>query len=213
MIQIDDAAKAPAANSDDRKAPWTNGVWGFGNLSRLLHWTTAVLIFALVGLGLYSKGIPDGSWRDVEVGLHKSLGLLVILLTAFRLAWMAYYPSEADHGHLKPWERAATRVGHTLLYTLLLLMPLSGLLMSEGAGRYTSFFGLFDVPPVLPMDPGVAPRQQHYYKLGKWLHDWPFQWALYGVFALHILGVIKHQSLDGDRGFIRGMWGRAKPPG
>ena len=213
MIEIDDAAKPRFASPATRRAPWSNGRWGFGNVSRLLHWITAALIFALVGLGLYSKGIPDGHSRDVEVGFHKFLGVSVLVITLFRLGWIAYSPSEIGHGELKPWERAAARAGHALLYTLLILMPLSGLFMSEATGRpnkYFGPFGLFDAPALLPFDPALGPRAQPYYKLGKWLHDYPFQWGLYVVFALHILGVIKHQFVDGDRSFIRRIWGRAR---
>ena len=209
MAEINTVVDRPVARTRDGGWPWTNGLWGYGDVSRWLHWITAALMFALVALGLYSKTLADSHWRDVNVDFHKSLGLLVIIFTVLRLGWIAYYPSTSDDGAHR-WEQAAARVGHTLLYVILLLMPLSGLLMSEGRGHDTSFFGLFAIPAVLPIDAGVAPREQHLYKLGKWLHDWPFQWALYAVFALHIVGVIKHRLIDGDRNFIRRIYGR--PP-
>ena len=106
----------------------------------------------------------------------------------------------------------AARAGHVLLYAILLLMPLAGLVMSEGGGRPISFFGLFTLPQFLPVDPALGPREQYYYKLGKYLHGEVFSWMLYGIFALHMAGVIKHQIIDGDRGFLQRMWGFRRSP-
>ena len=102
----------------------------------------------------------------------------------------------------------ASLLAHWSLYALLLVMPLSGLLMSQGAGRPTSFFGLFNLPQFLALDPALTPRQQPAYLLGKFLHTKVFDWVLYTVVALHIAGALKHRFVDGNRLYLRRMLGR-----
>lgn len=198
-------------HSSDGNARWGNGPGGYGGVSRLIHWLSAALMGGIVGLGLYSSSLPrDIALRDDILVVHKSLGLLIIALTVARLAWMLYSPAPLDAKTLKPWERTAAHLGHALLYLILLLMPLSGLVFSEGAGRDVTFFHLFSLPQFVPLDAALAPREQVYYKLGKYLHENVFQWTLYAIFVMHLAGVLKHRLIDGDRDTLRRMWGFGK---
>ena len=201
----------PSTLDSDARPRWTNGKSGYGLVSQTIHWLTAALLVAIVALGLYSSTLPrDTEWRDEILLFHKSLGLLIIVLTLVRLAWVGFSPAKLSVAKLKRWEVIAARVGHVLLYLILLLMPLSGVIFSGGAGREVGFFNIFTLPQFLPLDPALLPRQQYYYKLGKFLHENVFQWALYAIFAAHIAGVVKHHFIDGDRDNIRRMWGFRK---
>ncbi len=186
---------------------WRNGRFGYGLVSQVIHWLTALLMVAIVSLGLWSSSLPRAGLRENVLWTHKSLGLLVIALTLARLIWMAYSPASSDPGRYKSWERMAARIGHGLLYAILMIMPLSGIMMSSGAGRKITFFNLFDLPQIMPLDPSLTPHEQYYYQLGKLLHTNAFEWALYLIFAIHLAGVIKHRVIDGHRDTIRRMWG------
>ena len=155
----------------------------YGRVAQAFHWVSVTLLAALV-----------------------PLGLLVIVLTVLRLGWKVTQPKVNEAQGLARWESVLSRVTHWALYAILLAMPLSGLLMSQGAGRPTSFFHLFDLPQMLWVDPALKPREQANYLLGKWLHESVVQWALYLVVALHVAGAIKHRYVDGDRTFLRRMW-------
>lgn len=180
-------------------------------VSQWLHWLTAVLIFVAVPLGLIAANIHDGPFRSALLDdWHKPIGVTVIVLSLFRLGWRARMPAPPGAAELRAWERAAARAGHVFLYLMLFLMPLSGVMMSQGGGRPISYFGLFDLPQLLPLDPSLGPRQQYYYKVGKWLHEEVFSWALYLAFAFHMAGVIKHRFIDGDRRFLWRMWNRRR---
>ena len=180
---------------------------GYGRGAQAFHWISVALLTILVPLGLYSSWIGDGPLRSYLLdSWHKPLGLLVIMLTLLRLGWKATQPAVAQAQGLARWESQLSRLTHWALYAVLLAMPLSGLLMSQGAGRPTSFFGLFDVPQLLWVDPSLGPREQANYKLGKWLHQSVFNWALYLIVALHVTGALKHRYVDGDRAFLRRMW-------
>lgn len=180
---------------------------GYGRGAQLFHWTSAALIAVLVPIGLYCNWIGDGPVRSYLLdSWHKPLGVTVILLTLLRLGWKASQPGVGAAEGLAPWESGLSSVVHWALYGVLLAMPLSGLLMSQGAGRPTSYFGLLELPQLLWLDPALGPRDQYYYKLGKWLHESVIEWGLYLVLALHVAGAIKHRYVDGDRLFMRRMW-------
>ena len=184
---------------------------GYDRLSQLFHWITAALIVvALIPLGFYAHWLGDGPRRAFLLDhWHKPLGLLVIAITLLRLGWKAIRPPVSEAQGLKPWDSITSRSAHGLLYVQLLAMPLSGLLMSQGAGRPTSFFGLFSLPQVLTLDPSLKPREQYAYKLGVLLHETIFVWLLIAILVVHVTGALKHRYLDGDRGYFRRMWGEA----
>ena len=184
---------------------------GYGDVARLFHWTTALLIVGNVALGLYSSTLPrEGDPRETVLYFHKSFGLLVLALTGLRLVWSCCAPARLDRSGMAAWERTAAHIGHGLLYLVLLAMPLSGILWAEGGARPANFFSLFTLPQMIALEPGLPFREQPYYKLGRVLHEAVFQWALYAALALHMAGVLKHTFLDGDRAFVRRMWGRSR---
>ena len=184
---------------------------GYDALSQVFHWVSAALIIlALLPLGFYANWLGDGPVRAAILDhWHKPLGLLVIAITVLRLGWKALRPPVQEARGLRPWESLASRFAHLSLYVLLLAMPLSGLLMSQGAGRPTSFFGLFSIPQMLALDPSLKPREQAAYKLGVFLHETLFVWILIAILVIHICGALKHRYVDGDRGYFRRILGRA----
>lgn len=180
---------------------------GYGRGAQAFHWFSVTLLVALVTIGLYCSWLGTGPRRAWLLdSWHKPLGLLVIIVTALRLGWKALQPSVTHAEGLAPWESWLSRLTHWALYAILLAMPLSGLLMSQGAGRPTSFFGLFEVPQFLALDPGLGPREQPWYKVGKALHEFWFEWLLYALVALHVTGAIKHRFIDRDPAYLRRMW-------
>ena len=55
----------------------------FTTLSRILHWTMAVMVLAMlfIGIGMIAS-LPDYHWL---ISIHKPLGMLVLVLAAIRL--------------------------------------------------------------------------------------------------------------------------------
>jgi len=182
---------------------------GYDRVAQGFHWLTAGLMLLLImPVGIYAVWLGDGPTRSYLLDhWHKPFGLVVIVLTVLRLVWKWTHPAVPEAPGLHLWERVASRLAHWSLYALLLAMPLSGLLMSEGAGRPTSVFGLFNLPQVLSLDPALKPRQQPAYLLGHTLHTQVFDWILYTVIVLHVAGAIKHQFIDNHRGYLRRMIG------
>ncbi|WP_017431179.1 cytochrome b [Vreelandella jeotgali] len=113
----------------------------YGAVSLLFHWTMALLIIAqFMALGGY---INDGEhWiGNTIVPWHVDIGLLLLVLVSLRLLWMLGQREQRPepHGH-RPMQLLA-KGGHLLLYTCMVLMPLTGLLIMVGEGHSLAFFG------------------------------------------------------------------------
>ena len=165
----------------------------------MLHWLVAALILVniVAGLTAVSKG-DDPSARPL-VDLHKSIGLTILGLVVLRLLWrLARTPPPLPRGYA-PWERRAAHAAHWTLYALMLALPLSGYIhdsaFKEAPAHPLVLYGLVHVPRlagVKTLDP-VTKEAVHSAFAAVHLY---LGWVLYGILALHLLGVIKHQALD-----------------
>ncbi len=161
----------------------------YNAVARFFHWAIAFLMVFMLGLGLTMGGVNYGIPRHNLYDLHKSVGLLILLLTIGRILWrFASIPPEALDTHAA-WERVLAKAAHLFLYFALLAMPLTGWLMSDAAGRSPTFFGL-PVPHLLqPND-----------ELRNWFgfaHHW-IAYGVIGVIGLHVAGALKHHIIDKD---------------
>lgn len=155
------------------------------------HWITAALMFAVLPLGWEAVSLPMDSPPDkLMFTLHKSVGLTILAIVAFRLGWRALYPAPPLTGNLARWEKAAALTSHWLLYLILLGMPVSGYLLSVAGGHTVSYFWLFNVP-ALPRNPALAGAAM-------WVHVVTGQWLVYGLIAVHLLATIWHVAMRRD---------------
>lgn len=100
-------------------------------LSRALHWITALAVFIAFILGperfgrMIRQGVDPATRLDIVV--HESLGLLVLVLTLLRLVWLALRPA-APRIAMPAWMHGLARLVHVMLWTLLLALPATALL-------------------------------------------------------------------------------------
>jgi cytochrome b561 len=127
----------------------------YGIIAQALHWLVALLVFAQFGLGVYAAGLPLGIERLRWLSQHKSLGLAILALVLLRLAWRAANRPPPPVS-LAAWERRAASVTHWLIYCLLVLAPLTGWLHASAAGLSVNWFGLFQVPDLVPRSRGTS---------------------------------------------------------
>ncbi|EXF45375.1 putative cytochrome B561 [Pseudomonas sp. BAY1663] len=137
----------------------------FTRLQIACHWLTAALILLIVALPYGSEAFFEAllGGKGNVFTLHKSLGVLVLLLTVLRLfaRRRAVEPLPA-----KPQlERFMVAAGHGVLYLLLLALPLSGLLFGS---RPFSLFWLVEVGP-LPLSSDVRGLAKDVHILGQYL--------------------------------------------
>lgn len=158
----------------------------FGLISILLHWVMGLLIIALLCIGFYMTSMPDVAQQYDLYGWHKAFGILVLILAIIRVAW--HICSERPALLIPAYERILARTTHGLLYTLMIIMPLSGWFMSSAAGKPPSFFGLFTLPALVEKNKALS-------KLFSSVHEW-VAYCLIALIILHILGALKHHFID-----------------
>lgn len=162
-----------------------------------LHWIIGLVIIGNLIGGLSSDVFldsPDPAMKAMGgtiMGLHKSLGLTVILLTLVRIGWRLANPPPPLPAHMTRGEVLAARATHLGFYALMLLLPLSGWAMVSTGKRLfpTSWFGLFDVP-WLPLPPTLGGLFKESHEL--------LGFATIALLALHVLAAVKHQYFDRD---------------
>ena len=72
----------------------TSDSWGWP--ARVFHWVIALMILAQFGLGLWMSEVPPPSEEAFYYGIHASIGISILALMVFRLAWRLanQFPSE-----------------------------------------------------------------------------------------------------------------------
>ena len=172
----------------------------YDRTSRFLHWTTALIFVALVPLGLFMAGLPEGSTiRDPLYIVHKSLGLTVLLLVIVRLIWHRLHRVPPLSVGLSRANRIGVKTAHVLLYVLMIGFPVSGYLLSTLFGKIAPLYWI-DLPIIFTPDKQLA------LPFGG-LHKILLPLVFYLVFAAHVAGVIKHHFIDKHRDAIRRMIG------
>ena len=158
--------------------------------ARALHWLTALLVFAIVPLGwIFAEFKKPPGGPDIYVSLHKTLGLIVLVLVVFRLIWRATHPAPALPGRMGALERGAASVSHWLLYLIFLAMPISGYILSCGSKYPISIVGLFDFPK-LAVSKDIADIARQGHLLG--------QRAVYALVLLHVAATVWHLGIKRD---------------
>ena len=117
-----------------------------------LHWLMAVMIFGLLALGFYMTDLPLSPQKLQYYAWHKWAGVSVFALVWVRLAWRITHRPPALSDHLSPIMQWAAHGGHFLLYALMLVIPLSGWLMSSAKGVPTVWFGVLPLPDLVGKD-------------------------------------------------------------
>lgn len=76
------------------------------------------------------------------MGWHKALGVFVLGFGLWRVGWRMVQGFAAESEKMPPWQRSVARAVHVLLLAAIVLMPLSGILMTVAGGRGQGVGGL-----------------------------------------------------------------------
>ena len=161
----------------------------FSGLSRILHWLTAVLVFAALFIGFVMVNTVSGHGALVMV--HKSLGSLILLVMVVRVINRLTHHPPAWPPTIGALEGKVVVLSEKLLYALLLLQPLVGWAMLSAAGGPVVVFGALRLPRIAPFDAQVfwILRQSHSV----------IAYTLMVVIAAHISAVLWHTVALRDR--------------
>lgn len=168
----------------------------YGAVSRVLHWSMALAVFALFGLGWWMVGLDYYSpYYTRAPDLHRSAGMLVLFVLGLRIAWRLVNV-KPDGDDLTPAERRVSQVVHVAFYPLLVVLMVSGYFITTADGRAIDVFGWFSVTALV-----VAPRLEDTAGL---VHEWT-AYAVMALTGLHSAAALKHRFWDSGRAHRR-MW-------
>jgi len=161
----------------------------FSPMARLLHWSMALLILAmlLVGVGMVST---VSTWHNTLLALHRPLGIAILLLVILRLAVRLKNGVPALPAELPQWQQLSARLTHYLLYGLMLAMPLIGWAMLSAAGYPIHLFGALYLPPIVPQDVQIYAwlRSAHTY----------LAFLLFATVSMHLAAALFHGLIRRD---------------
>jgi len=159
---------------------------------RILHWIMALLVISMIALGWTMEYLEDvigknNPTRLFLYDLHKSLGVIVIILVAVRVITRLMTAVPPLPQTIHPMIKVAAKVSHFALYALMVATPLVGYAMSDSFGKGVKLFDL-PLPKFLP-DNKV---------LGKTLADLHelFAYTLLALIVVHVAAAIRHRFFD-----------------
>ncbi len=155
-----------------------------------LHWIIAIAMIAMLAFGLYLEDMPRGPDKGELIGLHKSVGMLILLFALIRVFWRTLNKFPTPISPLVNWQEKLAKLTHWVLVIGTILMPVSGVFMAIGGGHAVAVFGF----GIIASSPEKIEALS---KIGHIAHG--FGGKLLILFVIfHCVGAIKHQFFDKD---------------
>ncbi len=177
----------------------------------VLHWLIAIGIFGMFAVAFYMTELPREAAKQMSYdlfdlgvytweltkaesprafyfNLHKSIGVTLLALIVIRVLWRITHKPPAPLASYQGWERKLSTGAHHLLYLLMVVMPLSGLIMSVGSKYGMKWFGIKILSGL--DDKGLREIFHEVHEIAALL--------LLLLIVLHIVGALKHKFIDKD---------------
>jgi cytochrome b561 len=160
----------------------------FHPLARLLHWTMAAMIVAMlfIGAGMVATVSARHAWL---LAIHKPLGIAILLLAIVRLAVRLRHRPPPPAG-LPLALRLAAQASHWLLYALMLALPLLGWALLSAGGYPVMLGESLRLPAIAPENAALFAwlREAHRY----------LAWLLFLTFVAHMSAALYHGLIRRD---------------
>jgi len=156
-------------------------------------------------VGMYMTELDKSDeMRKTLFSMHFSTGVLVFLLAVVRVAWLKISPAPTLPVGLSNGEKILTAIFKSLMYSLMLAIPVAGYLMVNTKGFAVSFYGLFNLPSLMS-------ENEDLHEFFEGAHVFLAYMLLFLV-VVHIAGALKHRFLDTGPNLdvMKRMFGRAQ---
>jgi cytochrome b561 len=161
----------------------------FAIQSRILHWLMAVMLLAMLFIGV-TMVASLGNYH-VLVAIHRPLGIMILILVVIRFINRMCTKLPPFPPTMSKQERFLASSAEKLLYALMFAMPLVGWGMLS-AGHYPIvMFGSVHLPPILPANPML-------YAILRRSHTF-LAYLLFATFLAHLGAVLFHTLIIRDR--------------
>jgi cytochrome b561 len=173
----------------------------FTVVARSLHWTMAVMVIAMLFIGVFMvTSIADFHFL---VTIHEPLGIAIFIFVLARIGWrLTHTPPPLPPG-MNPLDRLTAKYSEWLLYALLICQPLIGWAMVSASGQPIVLFGSLYLPAIAPQNITLFANLLLAHIVAAYL--------LYLTFAAHLAGVLLHTIVIRDGVLDRmAFWGRTR---
>ncbi len=164
----------------------------YDRIQILLHWLIALMIFAMIGLGLYMVELPKKhelppgveSVRAFYFLLHKSIGITLAMLILLRVFWRVTHKAPTLPNSISTGQKKAANGVHFVLYGLMIAMPFSGFMQSIYSKYATKFWGM-ELPRLAEADKGLKEQFSQVHEI--------LAFIFITLIAIHIIAALKHR--------------------
>lgn len=154
---------------------------------RIMHWLVSVMLLTLIAVGAFMVDLDPETvdYKYKLYGLHKSFGLLALLFIFTRIVIRIRSKIPTPSSKIPKLQQKAAVVGHYVLYLLMLIIPISGYVMSATFAKSNGvFFFDFKLPDLLD-------KNEAFFAIARNLHG-SFPYILLVVLGGHISATIWH---------------------
>lgn len=161
----------------------------YGTITKSFHWIMAILIIGVVIAGFTMTRLEPSDLKWSIYGNHKAVGVILLCLIPLRILWRLISKIPKLPKTVPGWQRLAANANIFILYILMVVMPLSGFLMSTMGGRSIDMFGVFTIES-FEKNQSVSSQA----------HDihMTVAWVIAGLIILHTLGALYHHFIHKD---------------
>lgn len=164
-----------------------------------LHWVIAVLIICLLIGGTLMGYIPkdNSTLRAMVYNWHKTIGMLILALSIFRLVWRLTHKPPALPSDITGLPKLISKITHIFFYVFMIAMPLIGWSIISTSRFPSKLFNAFPMPE-LPFWQDLAKEPKHdVHEFFENAHE-KLAYIAVALILLHVFAAIKHHKAGGD---------------
>ncbi|HQS96140.1 MAG: cytochrome B [Novosphingobium sp. 17-62-19] len=167
----------------------TQAIVRYNAVARALHATIAALVVFNLVSGIGGEAI-ENFWNPYP--LHKGTGMVILVLSLARIGWRFTWTTPEWPTTMGRLQRLTAKGTHATLYVLMLVLPVTGWIMSSANSKYPiSIWGLFEWPKLAVAKGSALAEVSHegHEVLG---------FLMAGLVVLHIVAALHHHFIIKD---------------
>ena len=167
-----------------------NSAARFGLVAKTLHWLTLVLLIGAFTLAISMVNMPFSPRKLEFYSWHKWVGVTIFLVLLLRLAWRLVNPVPHQPASIPRWQRRLAGLSHATLYTILIVMPVTGWIMSSALNLPVVYLGLIHIPSPFGVDRALGEAMK--------IVHLSLAVALLVLVTIHVLAALYHHFVLRD---------------
>jgi cytochrome b561 len=161
----------------------------------IFHWLLAAIMIIAFVVGRLMTDMHFSPLKLKVFSWHKWLGVTILGLVTLRLIARLISGAPAYPDNMPLWQQRLANWMHGLLYLLMFTVPLSGYFYTLSAGYPVVYFGMIELPVLMPADPALKPTLELTHEV--------LTKILAAAFFVHVAAALKHLFINKDGMFQR----------